>query len=422
MKAALRLTLALIAAFGLAGCRTAGLAPSARPKPPAVPEPRLSFNTDRFIADHNRNAEKIESLTSKASISVKMISPESGKPDGGGSVSGYVSMLRPRNFQLVLYGYSKMQSVADIGSNSDQFWFWVDMRNAEKSDKHVFFCNYADLPTANLAGTYQPDWILDALGLKSITPDEAATVRVAPGAKPDTTILTFPASGEPSSYTRVMVVSDVSRRLIEYRVFDRDGKTLIGQATIDDDEKSYSKIELKEEGEDEGRPRTCYIPNQIKLEWKREKLSLDIVLKDISVNRPFTDRMKANFVVPEHRGYTPLDLAEATRGLPRAEGEETAVRETLPAPERGTGVRLGAPMELPRAEADGDLGTQESETPARARPTSRRSDARPAATITPLLTPVFDREVVGAASPRPPGAPQQTAASSFVLDRPTLER
>jgi len=416
MKAALRLTLALIAAFGMAGCRTAGLAPSARPKPPVVPEPRLSFSVDKFIGAHNRNADKIESLTSKASITGTMVSPETGLPESVG-VSGYLSMLRPRNFQLTLR--TTMQSVADIGSNSDQFWFWLDNRNAGKDDKHVFFCNYADLPSANLAGTYQPDWIIDALGLKPISPDEAATVRVSAGTKPDTTNLTFPASGKSSSYTRVIVVSDESLRLIEYRVFDRDGKTQIGQATVD--EKNYSKIELKEEGEEaQSRPGTCYIPNQIKLEWKREKLSLDIALKDLSVNRPFTDRMKANFVVPEHKGYTRLDLAEATRNLPRGDGEETAVRETLPAPERRTGVRLGAPMELSGGEAVDE--PEPPATPARTKPASRRGDARPAATITPLLTPVFDREVVGAVTPRPPGSPQQTANASFILDGPTIER
>jgi hypothetical protein len=414
MKAALRLTLALIAAFGAAGCRTAGLSPAARPKPVAIPEPRVSFNSERFIDEHNRNAAKIESLTSKASITGTMVSPETGKPESVG-VSGYLSMLRPRNFQLTLR--STMQSLADIGSNSEQFWFWLDNRNAQQDDKHVYFCNYADLPTANLAGTYQPDWIIDALGLKQISADEAATVRVAAGTKPETTTLTFPASGEPSSYTRMMVVSDASRRLIEYRVFDRDGKTLIGQATID--EKDYSKIELNGD-EEQGRARTCYIPSRIKLEWKREKLSLDIVLKDLAVNRPFSDRMKANFVVPEHKGYTPLDLAAASRDLSRAGGEETAVRETLPAPERRTGVRLGPPVEIRGAEDDGE--SRSIATPTRTKPASRRGDDKPAATITPLLTPVFDREVVGAAIPRPPGSPQQTADASFELDGPVFER
>ncbi|MDR3622198.1 MAG: hypothetical protein P4L85_22805 [Paludisphaera borealis] len=411
MKAAFRLTLALIATFGASGCRTAGLSPSARPTPTVVPEPKVAFHLDEFVDEHNRNAERVESLRAKATITASMDTPGSADPTKG-VVSGRLSLLRPKNFQLDLSHYQN--SVADIGSNEERFWFWVQSKGEE--NKHVYYCDYADLPTANLAGTYQPDWIVDALGLKTITPDEAATIRVAPGAKPETTMLTFPATAERSSYERVMIVSDKSRRLVEYRVLDRAGKKLIGRATV----KQYSDVTLKNNDDDApAAPRACHIASGIALEWMDEKLSLDILLKDLVVNEPFSDKMKANFVEPKPRGYTPLDLAQATRNHPRARGEETAVRETLPAPEpRGRG-RLGPSVEIHGAEPDS--GARTIATPARAKPPARRPAPKPAAVIEPTLLPIND-DVVGAVTPRPPGSPYQSAAAGDLSSGLALER
>jgi hypothetical protein len=354
-----------------------------------------------------------------------MESPDTGEV-ATYATSGYLAMLRPKDFKLLLYG-RMMQTVADIGSNADRFWFWLDSQQAEKADRHVYYCDYADLPTANLAGTYQPDWIVDALGLKTITPDDAAVVRVAPGPRPETTKLSFPAIGAGSAYAREMIVSDASRRLVEYRVFDRDGKTPIGRAAI----KEYSNVELEavEAGADteSTESRECYIANRIVLEWKKEQISLDILLKDFAVNQTFSARMKANFVEPTPRGYTPLDLAEASRELERTQGESTAVRETLPAPEPRSRARLGPTVEIQGAEPTDSETRSSSRTraisaPKRIRPPTRRGEPKPDATLGPLLMPGLD-DVVGAAPPGPPGTPYQTTdAAGYFTPAPMLAR
>ena len=58
---------------------------------------------------------------------------------------------------------------ADIGSNEEEFWFWV-----HNDEKRIYWCNYDELESSSLGVTYQPDWIIGALGLKPITPEEAA--------------------------------------------------------------------------------------------------------------------------------------------------------------------------------------------------------------------------------------------------------
>ena len=81
-------------------------------------------------------------------------------------------MVRPRNFKLELISHMG-QTKADIGSNDEEFWFWVQ----NDDDRSIYWCNYDDLESSALAVTYQPDWIMEALGLKPITPEEAASIR-----------------------------------------------------------------------------------------------------------------------------------------------------------------------------------------------------------------------------------------------------
>ena len=58
-----------------------------------------------------------------------------------------------------------------------------------------------------LAITYQPDWIIAALGLKPITPEEAAKIKVTRGEVRGTTALVFPATKNGNeTYTRMMIV------------------------------------------------------------------------------------------------------------------------------------------------------------------------------------------------------------------------
>ncbi len=95
-----------------------------------------------------------------------------------GGVDGRLALERPRNFKLELY--HSMSTIADIGSNDERFWFWFQ----NKKDKSVYYCDYTDLSSTSLAVTYQPDWIVEAMGLKAITPDEAAQIKTRPVASP----------------------------------------------------------------------------------------------------------------------------------------------------------------------------------------------------------------------------------------------
>jgi hypothetical protein len=372
---------------GAAGCRTASTGSLAHNRPPQV-RPQSGFDLEAFVTEHNQNASRIRSMEARPSIVVKMSQP--GKRSREGKVDGKLALERPRNFKLEL---SHVRStIADIGSNDERFWFWFSNEN----DKSVYVCDYADLGSTSLAVTYQPDWIAEALGLKEIHPDEAAQVKVTPAAQPGKTALSFPVTRTGGqAYSRLMIVDDVTHKVNEFRVFAPDGKTVIAQANI----AKYRDLPLAGNTDPAAASESsCYVPENIVLEWKREHLALDVVLRDVKVNQFDPARRTALFVEPAPDGYAKVNVAELAKQ--RESDGATAVRETIPAPEPKTRVRLTPPLQI-----RGEKAAMNSRSP--------KQPARPPGD---MLLPVLDLDVVGAPVPTAPTSPfERTATSATAL-------
>ena len=130
---------------------------------------------------------------------------------------GRLGMVRPRNFKLELSAGG--QTRGNIGSNDEEFWFWV--QNDE--DRSIYWCKYDDLESVALAVTYQPDWIVESLGLRTITPEEADSIRVEKTDDPKLSAVVFPPSkSRGEAYQRMMIVSNYTRRVKEYRICAAD--------------------------------------------------------------------------------------------------------------------------------------------------------------------------------------------------------
>jgi hypothetical protein len=320
MKAARHILLAM-AALGLGGCAALSRG-SLTPKPRLVGERTL--DVDAFVSDHNRNADLIQSLDAKPFIAVR------GKVMKA-SADGRLGMLRPRNFKLELSAGG--QTRANIGSNDEEFWFWVQ----SDDDRSIYWCKYDDLESSALAVTYQPDWIMEALGLKPITTEEAASIRVQKTDDPKLSALVFPpAKSRGESYQRVLIVSNYTRRVKEHRICAANNiQTILALAVIS----GYKDFDL--EKSESGAFRTCYLPENLRLEWTKEQLTLDVALKNVIVNKFDTSRAAAIFVEPVIPGYERVNLADMARTDTR--NNRTTVRRTLPRPGARNGVKLGTP-------------------------------------------------------------------------------
>jgi hypothetical protein len=119
-----------------------------------------------LIASVNDNARRLQSLQADDVI----IDAREGRESVG--LSGVMSCQKPRNFRLVAQ-FMGSQAV-DLGSNDQEFWFWI-----KQGDPHLIHCSYQDLARGvYVPFPFQPDWVLEALGMTEYNPSGSYQVAV----------------------------------------------------------------------------------------------------------------------------------------------------------------------------------------------------------------------------------------------------
>ncbi len=118
---------------------------------------------------------------------------------------------------------------ADIGSNDKGFWFWVK----DKKEQAIYVCDYENVNASPLAVTMQPDWIMEAMGLREISEREAATINADQGRQagptdPDPA----PQGPKGETLTKVTVVDETTGEILEHRLYSGAKEKLLASATI----------------------------------------------------------------------------------------------------------------------------------------------------------------------------------------------
>ena len=67
----------------------------------------------------------------------------------------------------------------DIGSNNEEFWFWISQAKDDDGVARVHYCSYADMAAgkARMPFPFQPDMIVAALGMGEYDPQKEYTLR-----------------------------------------------------------------------------------------------------------------------------------------------------------------------------------------------------------------------------------------------------
>ena len=316
------------------GCRAVGFNnPSKNGFTGNVP---ASMTVEEAVAAINQNAQAVNGLKAKTSITASV---------GGRKLApfriaatGDMQFERERNFRLQLEVMHK--PIADLGSNSEGFWFWFDNR----SDPALYTCKYEPggrIP-AGVPLTLQPDWIIEAMGLREITESEAQSMTIRRGQQPGTDELfgTWQTAGG-ENYLRKLVLNSSTKRIIEYQLIAPDRKTVITKA-----QPSYDPTKRTEGASS--------IPSRIKLTWVREEMELDVTLSRVDPNPSFEKHRAIAFAEPEMAGFERRDLAAMSASSAGRSGQ-TTIRESRPIPPAGsarsadgsaTRVRLGAPAPI----------------------------------------------------------------------------
>ena len=390
------IALVFMVVSALAGCRAGTSNNLSRPAPVPMPT-REAIDKDRFISLHNTNARAIRSLRALPGIE---LTEGNGKKH---SLRGRMALERPNNFDLEILGPVKSE-VAKIGSNDQGFWFWV----RDNEDREIYTCAYENIDASPLAATFQPDWIIEAMGLRVIEPTEAKVISARPGDKKDSLILTQlrkDARGE--MLTKETVVDVRDGKILEHRLYSGAKTQLLARATIF----AHGEKEMLATANAPTATRIHY-PSKFRLEWVAEKFSLDIEMTNPTLNPRFEETVRRDlFTEPKVPGYTRVDLA-TLGGTERAStpAPSSRIHETRPAPLSGSGTGTGIKLGEPQPFGDGAMQTSAD----------------------PLALSLDDRAftsrslgVVGAPIPRPDEPRREAAISSAGANRlrgPIVER
>ncbi len=323
---------ALLASFG---CHAGPQPNAARTEPPIT---RTDVTATQFIAKHNKNAAAIQSLRATPSINIVN---DDGTQKRRGRAEGSLAMARDKDFRLLIK-YGLNHKAADIGSNDLGFWFWVD----DDKDNLVYFCDAKDVDNCQLGVTLQPDWIMEAMGLREFTEQEVRTMSIKPGQTPGTLVLTqLRSDTKGNKYTKETTVREANGTIIEHKLYAGAKKELLAVAAISE----YGGIRQTEPTtvqEADGTSRTIdapadviILPKKFRLTWVKENLSIDVAMPSPEVNPAFNEEQRlALFNEPKIPGTTRRDLAQLT---PAASTAPPRTYESRPIP--SSGVRIGQP-------------------------------------------------------------------------------
>jgi hypothetical protein len=117
----------------------------------------------------NDNAKRIEQSQALICTNVTIDASAEGRQFG---ITARMQCQAPRNFLMT--GLALGSPVVDIGSNNKEFWFW----SREINPPYLYHCSYDDLARGvKVPFPFQPDMVLNALGLARFEPTKKYEVR-----------------------------------------------------------------------------------------------------------------------------------------------------------------------------------------------------------------------------------------------------
>ncbi|MAG94688.1 MAG: hypothetical protein CMJ48_13225 [Planctomycetaceae bacterium] len=235
---------------------------------------------DELVEHLNRNITRLYSWQSTA---VKIRA--SGFPM---SLDGTIAVESPRNFRVRAKFLTSEE--ADFGSSQEQFWFW--MRRSEI--KNVITVKHEDAEQAQqvLQLPFEPDWLMQALGVIPLVPDEFSLIRPDLSST-EVRLVSEHTTAREERIQKVLYVDTCLGRITRQVLYDSRNR-LVAQAVF---------------GNHELDPETgITMPHLIQLDWPQAEMSLRLKIGPIDVN-PLEIPEQA-WELRDVPGYPRIDLGE----------------------------------------------------------------------------------------------------------------
>ncbi len=288
-----------------AGCKLFNPSPGPDPVPgggkwSAAPK------AEDLVAYLNRNAQPVTSIEApKALVTAKQ---------GGESpidLDSYLACQRgrpgtPPNFRLQSYVVGNQK--VDIGSNSQEFWFWINPPG--QAVPPVYHCSYADYADVAKRGAMpfpvQPEWVVEALGMAEYDPKAKYEVNQSK----DTYDLIQRVRG-PRGYEVAKVIAfhksprAGQSQVAAYILYEADEK---GNYPKDKPPVCFARVDDSQAVVAGGK--TVVLPTKVTIRCPKENVELVINLGKPKVNQAFQNS-DSNFLFTRQSltGYKSYDLA-----------------------------------------------------------------------------------------------------------------
>ena len=253
-----------VVAFGcLPGCR--------RELVPDAPSPAVTAQKPspaQLVAYMNDNAHLVQSIKS---TNLEIQAKQAASP------SAWPARCSARSRATSGCGRcSPVKPAVDIGSNSDEFWFWISQAKDEDGVARVHYCSYTDMAAgkARMPFPFQPDMIVAALGMGEYDPskeyslkEDARTVSLVEK--------TVSAQGQPVQRVTVFNRTQAAPgmpQVLAHLLLDDKGNEICRASILD--------VRTVQIGQDR-----AVVPQRVKLVWRPQQIELEMWLKDTSGER-----------------------------------------------------------------------------------------------------------------------------------------
>ncbi len=215
---------------------------------------------DELVAMINRNAERAHGLVAK---DLDITSNQVPVPLGG-----HLALEKPRRFRMIVKAPLTHTTVADIGSNEDEFWVYASPPNQRASLTH---CSYEDYGRVQSPLPLQPDWIFESIGFMPLPVGQDYVVHPGKRGTAELVSTATTPQGQPASLVTAVQLS--TGYIVERRL------ETLGQA------RPIARAVLARHQKD---PVSGVVyPTSITISWPEQGLDISIRLDDVQVNPRF---------------------------------------------------------------------------------------------------------------------------------------
>ncbi|MEO1997104.1 MAG: hypothetical protein ABGZ17_17685, partial [Planctomycetaceae bacterium] len=252
-----------------------------------------NVSKQELVAHLNRNRERLHSWRS-TDVTIQAVGA------GPMRLGASLAVQRPRQFRLIAKSLRGIE--ADLGSNTDRFWYWM----RADGTPYVFTASHGDgdLVRQQLEIPFQPEWLMEALGVVPLRADDFEIQRHGLGDQRVSLVSMQASTAGPPLY-REMIVDTCHGWVIEHGLYDADRQPLA--RAVFSEYAAHSGI---------------LMPHRVELTFPRNGQALVLRIGDVEVNPERMESVMWEFPrIPDHR---PLDVGQQIRRMHRRRGVMSA--------------------------------------------------------------------------------------------------